>query len=658
MADLRISELPALAGALLGATDPVAVADLSASETKKVTVKDLIQFGVQLIDDNSIPGPKVNTTIPPGSIGTTELADDAVTSSKLADQSSAVLGSGLPATGAYIGQLAVNTDNNLAYIWNGSGWGPFAGAAGVVTVQGDATGVSRISATQNGSELILDAYLADTTAPAQFLAGPTSAGGAIEARALVGTDLPVASATARGAVQVNGNGLAMSGETLVIDNAVTPSTAFMVVQFDANGLIVDGRLISSADLPIATTSEVGVIRPSLEFIVNAAGTLSHANTVLPGTATKVTFNGQGHITGSAPLEAADIPSLDAGQLGSGELNPARYGNRSIPQDALADYAVAYIQEAEPGTDGASAHAGMFWFQESTGVLRMWNGNSWFPVGFGRLAQDNLRWGGLFDASTGLVTGVTNFGIQAGLAVGGPIPAATDLLGGLYLVAEVAGSNVSVTPGVVYDAGDWLLCVNQTNGWTRIDTLSGGGGGGANFLNDLFDVTLVNSQTGQVLMFNAATGQWENKPLPPSGVSSVFGRSGAVVATEGDYSLDLMGDVDLQTTAPAAGDLLSFDGTDWVPVAASTVSGVTSVFGRTGAVVAGEGDYQLDQLGDVTITTPALLNVLQFDGNGWINAPATDAATASTLMMRDANGSTTVNVINAAVFNIDALPALP
>ena len=109
MPDLRISDLPAIAAGSLSSTDPLALADLSAAETKKVTIKDLIQGGIPFIDDGSIPGSKVSATIPPGSVGTTELANDAVTALKLADQSTLVLAATPPATGGYVGQLFQNT---------------------------------------------------------------------------------------------------------------------------------------------------------------------------------------------------------------------------------------------------------------------------------------------------------------------------------------------------------------------------------------------------------------------------------------------------------------------------------------------------------------------------------------------------------------------
>jgi hypothetical protein len=56
--------------------------------------------------------------------------------------------------------------------------------------------------------------------------------------------------------------------------------------------------------------------------------------------------------------------------------------------------------------------------------------------------------------------------------------------------------------------------------------------------------------------------------------------------------------------------------------------VTSVFGRTGDVVATEGDYNLTQLGDVTITSPTTNQVLKYNGSGWVNGTDTDTGLTS------------------------------
>jgi hypothetical protein len=46
--------------------------------------------------------------------------------------------------------------------------------------------------------------------------------------------------------------------------------------------------------------------------------------------------------------------------------------------------------------------------------------------------------------------------------------------------------------------------------------------------------------------------------------------------------------------------------------------VTAVFGRSGAILAQEGDYTLTQLGDVTISSPATSQVLTYNGTIFVN----------------------------------------
>jgi hypothetical protein len=56
--------------------------------------------------------------------------------------------------------------------------------------------------------------------------------------------------------------------------------------------------------------------------------------------------------------------------------------------------------------------------------------------------------------------------------------------------------------------------------------------------------------------------------------------------------------------------------------------VTSVFGRTGVIVATEGDYNLTQLGDVTLTSPTNGQVLKYNGTTWVNNTDTDTGLTS------------------------------
>jgi hypothetical protein len=128
-----------------------------------------------------------------------------------------------------------------------------------------------------------------------------------------------------------------------------------------------------------------------------------------------------------------------------------------------------------------------------------------------------------------------------------------------------------------------------------------------------NISITAPSDGQVLKWVAANSDWEPSSSGGGSVTSVFGRTGVVAALSGDYSFSqisgtasaaqyvtMVGDSGSGGTkgavpAPAAGDaaaskFLKADGT-WATVAA----GVTSVFGRSGAVVAATNDYNFNQL---------------------------------------------------------------
>ena len=60
------------------------------------------------------------------------------------------------------------------------------------------------------------------------------------------------------------------------------------------------------------------------------------------------------------------------------------------------------------------------------------------------------------------------------------------------------------------------------------------------------------------------------------------------------------------------------------------SGVYSVFGRTGNVIAQDGDYNLTELGDVTITNPATGQVLRYNGTAWVNSTESYVGTVTSV----------------------------
>jgi hypothetical protein len=687
VADSRISALTRLPEAAVAPTDLLPIADLSASETKAITAKDLLEGVVINMDAGSIPASKINfaaglpsgsllisggdvvlgrtagaglaeeiactaagrallagvdaaaqraamglgtlaarsgswvdgssfsgtssgtntgdqtitltgpvtgtgtgtfaTTITAGAVGSVEIAvggvatanvaDDAITALKLADQSCVVVGSTAPSgAGAFIGQGGFSTATSLAYTYTATGWVQNAGVQSVVITDAN----TPLSVTKTGTtDTTFSIDLDDQSANAVW-AGPTTGAAAKPTfRALVGNDLPAATASVRGAVYPG------AGLTVAADGA--------------------------ASLAAATPTILGGIKvPGPDLQVSAAGDLSHPVSALaPGSYAKVTTNATGHVVGgSAQLVDADIAELSADKLTSGTLPAACIGPRSITRDMLADYSSAFVQEGVPAV-GVGAHPiGTFWLQESSGQISVWNGNSWMKTGASTLFNRNLRYGGTYDATTTAVTGVTQFGTAEGIAVGDLMPAADDKVAGLYFVASVPGTNASLAGGAVMDAGDWLLCHGTSAGWVRIDTLNsaggGGGGGVSSYLDDLLDVTLTAPKNGDTLRFGA-NGQWVNLPAGDPSLQATTTVSGIV---------------ELATVAEAEA------GTD--AVRAVTPAGLKAAIIKTSGGASGTAPTSpsLGQTWTDTSKSPPVVNV--WDGTQWVavGAAPPDATT--------------------------------
>ena len=306
MASLRISQLASLIGSDVSANDLLAIVDMSASETKNIDVTNLAQAIGPLFPDGSIPGTKVDFDLPPGAIGTTELADGSVTAAKLANSSTGLYGA-RPLTGDYIGQICV--DDGYAYMWDGSAWRPVDGPNAIIGINYTDGPVQIVVTSIDDNVAKVQTAFVDSTAARQFIAGPTVGAGTVSYRQIVGADLPTASALEQGAVQVAGGGLTMNGTLIEIDNTIAPSAGtFYLVDYDEHGLVIDSRAIQAADLPVATETSNGVIRPGTGLTVTPAGVLNHSNTTVAGTYSKVTVDPEGHVTVGGNTDATDVPT--------------------------------------------------------------------------------------------------------------------------------------------------------------------------------------------------------------------------------------------------------------------------------------------------------------------------------------------------------------
>lgn len=163
MADQRITQLNQLAEADVAAIDVLPIVDISASETKKVTAKDLFEAGAALADSSSIDLSKLNQ----GSatkLGTAALADDAITAAKLANDSSIAYDSVEPIADNFEGRGYVNSATKYLKVYDGAAYqqvvAPTAGiedfAITAAKIASGAVDTTKIDAAGLGTAAIAD----------------------------------------------------------------------------------------------------------------------------------------------------------------------------------------------------------------------------------------------------------------------------------------------------------------------------------------------------------------------------------------------------------------------------------------------------------------------------------------------------------------------
>ena len=479
MADKKITDLTALAGADLAAADVVPVVDVGPNQTKKLTIGDLIANGVTLISDDTIPGSKLlfsadahrlpTEGIADLAINTAKIANDAVDATKLANESTVDLVTTLPNTGAFTGQLALDTDDNNLYCWDGSLWRSLKAAGSINSVSGSTVGIVDITATTTGSSVAIAAVINETSAENQFMAGPTSAGGAVAFRTIDNSDLPKATNSAKGAVIVNGEGLRMDSDTIEVDNDVTASTTHHVVTYNAKGLVTGGRALTASDLPAATSSAKGAVIPGTGLSVDASGNLNHSNSISTGTFTKVTIDGQGHVTTGDVLAATDVPDLPASKITSGTIGSALIASDAITGAKLADSSVTKFGGAG-ATDNVvtfptADFKGQFFFDELNEDLYIHTGSAFLPI---TVISGNLILAGTYDASTNLLDSVTSEGSAAGFTNGQSLPAPASTNQNYYVVVSTSGTGAGAAPSVALAPPDMLLSTGAGADFTLID----------------------------------------------------------------------------------------------------------------------------------------------------------------------------------------------
>lgn len=168
------------------------------------------------------------------------------------------------------------------------------------------------------------------------------------------------------------------------------------------------------------------------------------------------------------------------------------------------------------------------------------------------------------------------------------------------------------------------------------------------LNDLSDVDISSASDAQVLTFDAISGKWVNA-TSPSGVTALSQLSDVTIASASDGNVltyDSTSGKWVNTDVEA--DAVSYD---------NTSSGLTATDVQA-AIDEVKSDIitNIDGLSDVSLTTPASGNVLSYDGTEWVNdtLDAADIPYSSGVSVADKLGELTdyVKIItNQPVSNV-------
>jgi len=143
---------------------------------------------------------------------------------------------------------------------------------------------------------------------------------------------------------------------------------------------------------------------------------------------------------------------------------------------------------------------------------------------------------------------------------------------------------------------------------------------------------------EVLSYDAASGKWKPRSINGLNYIGAWDASGSTIPTAKPagyyYIISVAGDIGGAYNV-VIGDWIVSTGSAWEKIENSTA--IVSVFGRTGAIVATEGDYNLNKLSDVDLSTaPTTNQILRFDGTNWkaSNEQTIAAGSVSNSMIAD------------------------
>jgi len=615
------------------------------------------------------------TSIADNAVTTAKIVDDAVTSAKLAANAvdAAALAdnavdSGAIASNAVIeAKIAANAVTN-AKITDGT----------ITAAKLNTSNIDRSLNVASGNLGINNTVTAATRSGITY-----NAQGLITAStALVASDLPVATTSAVGGVSVS-TGLTVSGAgALSLTNSVTGATVSGIT-FNNQGMITAATGLVAANLPVATTSAKGAVQITSGggLTVDGSGNLiTSTSGVSAGTYQSVTVNNKGVITGGAALTAGLIPDLAATKITSGSLDAARIAADSIDGSKLSNSSTTIFQSIAQSGYPTAQFSGQILFDTVSEDAFIWGGTAWQAIT--TLTKGSLVYGGTFNATTSKMVAATSAGIAAGLVVGSNLPTASANTDGVYVVVSTAGTPSSPAPVVALSPPDYILGVTNTSGssWNEVDlsqTVAGQVASNITFtpygqlsstnvqdaLQELETEKLAlagGTVTGQILIGNTGSLVFEGSTIdayetiitvadPTSSDKTItFPDTTGTVITSGDTNTvtSTMVDASLVNANLAAGAAIAFSKLAALSSAQILVGNGSNV----PTAVAVTGDIGINNAGLTSITAGAIVNADVSSTAAITGSKITTGTTSAVGVLQLTNSTSSTSATTAATPN--------
>jgi hypothetical protein len=374
MADSRITELNELLGANLAANDVLPVSDVSASETKKIKAKSLIEGGVALADDAFIDLSKLNQASTT-KIGGAAIASGSIDASKLANDSTIAVETTAPSGNNFEGRGFFNSSSGNLQIFSGADYAqvvvPTAGIGDLQVTTGKladgavtTTKVTALGTAAYADSSVTTAKIADGSITTAKIAAGAVTASQIAAGSLSGAGLASATVTydklqnvsatdrllgrtSAGAGSVEEISCTAAGRALLddADAATQRATLGLGTISTGNGTWADGGSFSGT----SSGTNTGDQTITLTGDVTGTGTGSFATTIATG-------------------------AVDEGTIASSAVTTEKINDDAVTSAKLADNSAAIVAASSPAGDGA--FIGQQWFNTNNGQEFTWTGTAW------------------------------------------------------------------------------------------------------------------------------------------------------------------------------------------------------------------------------------------------------------------------------------------